>query len=245
MRAASEDSMEHADHEPRDAPVVQPPEALHAPIRASIAETRAPKTRTSNRVVAAVLAVLALTVLVVSGASELVYGRFAPGLVVTPAEELRLVATGVLLGALTLAATFIALWRGQRGFGAGAVILALTGFLALPLYSVLTLIEPVHLHDTPITDVAISPWGARCAVIASVVGVGVMACFAAALRRAAPVATGLRGAAIGAAAGMWAGFAVFMFCPSGDSQHLVVGHVLPLVALLGIGALLVPRWLRP
>ena len=72
-----------------------------------------------------------------------------------------------------------------------------------------------------------------------------MACFAAALRRAAPVATGLRGTAIGVAAGMWAGVAVFAFCPSGDAEHLLIGHVAPLLALLGIGAVLTPRWIRP
>jgi hypothetical protein len=151
----------------------------------------------------------------------------------------------MLLLALTLGATLVALRRGHRGFGAGAGTLALTGLLVIPLYSALTLLQPLHLNDTQVANVTISPWGARCAVIASIVGLGVMACFAAALRRAAPVATGLRGAAIGAAAGMWAGLAVFMFCPSGDSQHLLVGHVLPLVALLGIGAVLAPRWLRP
>jgi hypothetical protein len=44
---------------------------------------------------------------------------------------------------------------------------------------------------------------------------------------------------------MWAGIAVFMFCPSGDPQHLLVGHVLPLVILPIIGAVVMPRWLRP
>jgi hypothetical protein len=186
-----------------------------------------------------------LTALVTSGASELVYARLAPGLVVAPTEELRLVWTSMLLGALTLGATLAALWRGHRGFGAGPTALALTGLIVATVYSALTLLRPLHLNDAQITTVAISPWGARCALIASIVGIGVMVCFAAALRRAAPVATGLRGVAIGAAAGMWAAVAVFVFCPSGNSWHLLVGHVLPPLALLGIGAVLVPRWLRP
>jgi hypothetical protein len=236
--------MRHAD---RDLQMrsVGPSEALHARIRAKIAETHAPTTRTSQRVIAAVVAVVALTALVASAASELVYGRFALGLVVPPAEEPRLLVSGLLLGVLTLCATLAALWRGHRGFGARATTLALTGLIVAAAYSALTLVRPLHLGDPQVANLTISPWGARCALIASIVGVGVMACFAAALRRAAPVAAGLRGVAIGVAAGTWAGVAVFLFCPSGDSWHLFVGHALPLVALAGIGAVLVPRWLRP
>jgi hypothetical protein len=245
MRVGSEAIMEHADREVQGVRGVRPSEALHARIRAKIAEAGAPTPRTSKRLMAAVVAALALTALVTSGASELVYRRLAPGLVVAPAEELRLVWTGILLGALTLGATLVGLWRGRRGFGAGITTLAVTGLIVAAVYSALTLLRPLHLGDAQVVNVAISPWGARCALIASIVGVGVMACFAAALRRAAPVAAGLRGAAIGVAAGMWAGVAVFVFCPSGDSRHLLVGHVLPLVALAGMGAVLVPRWLRP
>jgi hypothetical protein len=237
--------VEHADHELQGIRGTRPSEAFYARIRARIAETTAPTTRTSTRVMVALVAVLVLTALVASSASEMVYGRLASGLVVAPAEELQLVWTGMLLGALTLGATLTALWRGHRGFGAGATTLALTGLLVVPVYGALTLLRPLHLNAPEVAGVAISPWGARCALIASIVGVGVMACFAAALRRSAPVATGLRGAVIGAAAGMWAGVAVFMFCPSGDSQHLLVGHVLPLAALAGIGAVAMPRWLRP
>lgn len=245
MQVGSGVIMEHADRELRGVRGVGPSEALHARIRVRIAETQAPTMRTSKRVFAAVVAIVALTTLVTSGASEWVYGRLAPGLVVAPAEELRLVWTSTLLGVLTLGATLAALWRGHRGFGAGATTLALTGLIVAAVYSALTLLRPLHLSDAPPANLTISPWGARCALIASIVGVGVMACFAAALRRAAPVATGLRGAAIGVAAGMWASVAVFVFCPSGDSRHLLMGHVLPLLALLGLGATLVPRWLRP
>jgi len=237
--------MGRSDRELQSVGSVGPSEALRARIRARIVETPAPTTRTSKRVIAALVAVVALTALVTSLAAEVVYGRLAPGLAVAPAEELRLVWTSVVLGALTLGATLAALWRGHRGFGAGARILALTTLLVPIAYSALTLIRPLHLRETHVANLTISPWGARCVLIASIVGVGVMACFAAALRRAAPVATCLRGTAIGVAAGMWAGLAVFAFCPSGDAEHLLIGHVAPLLALLGIGAVLMPRWIRP
>jgi len=237
--------MEQADHQQQRVSGVRPSEALHARVRARIAEVEAPPTRTSKRVIAAVIAVVVLTALVTSSASELVYGRFGLGLDVGPAEEMRLLWTSTLLGALTLGATLVALWRGPRGLGSGAATLALTGLIVAAAYGALTLIRPLHSGDAQVTNLEISPWGARCAVIASIVGVGVMASFATALRRAAPAAGGLRGTVIGVAAGMWAGVAVFVFCPSGDSVHLLVGHVLPVLALSAIGAALLPRWLRP
>jgi hypothetical protein len=57
------------------------------------------------------------------------------------------------------------------------------------------------------------------------VGLLVLAAFAGALRRAAPAASRLRGAALGAAASAWAGLTVFLFCPAGAHRHLLVGHV--------------------
>jgi hypothetical protein len=237
--------MGHADREQQGSHVVGPSDTLYARVREKIAETPAPTTRTSTRVIAAIVATMAITALVASVASEWVYGRIASGLVVASTETPRLMWTALLLGALTLGATLVGLWRGHRGLGAGVTTLALTGPSVAIVYGAVTLLRPLHLGDAAVSNVAISPWGARCALIASIVGVGVMACFAAALRRAAPVAAGLRGAAIGVAAGMWAGVAVFVFCPSGDSWHLLAGHVLPVVVLLGMGAVFVPRWLRP
>lgn len=95
------------------------------------------------------------------------------------------------------------------------------------------------------TAVEISPWGARCMVIAALVGAAALGAFVAALRWAAPVATRARGAALGAAAGAWAGFAVFVFCPSSDTQHLLVGHVLPVLVFTLPGVLAAVRALRP
>jgi hypothetical protein len=106
-------------------------------------------------------------------------------------------------------------------------------------------IWPLHVGDDAIMNVVISPWGVRCALIAGIVGLTAIAALTAALRRAAPAASRLRGAAIGAAAGAWAGLAVFAFCPSGDQQHLIAGHLVPMLVLIAIGALLSPRMVRP
>jgi hypothetical protein len=36
-----------------------------------------------------------------------------------------------------------------------------------------------------------------------------------------------------------------MFCPSGDPQHLIAGHLVPIVVLTLMGALATPAFLRP
>src|SRR5262245_12484583 len=119
--------MEHADRKPQGPRAVGPSETLHARIRERISETHAPRMRTRTRVVAAVVATVALTALVASVASEWVYGRVAQGLVVVSTEESRLIWTAMLMGVLTLSATFVGLRRGHRGFGAGSTTLALAG----------------------------------------------------------------------------------------------------------------------
>jgi hypothetical protein len=110
---------------------------------------------------------------------------------------------------------------------------------------VLVLQSPAHAPDPFVASVYISPWGSRCLVISAIVGVGVLAILVAALRRAVPVASRLRGAALGAAAGAWAGVALFVFCPSDALQHILIGHVLPIAALTLLGAAVGPRWLAP
>jgi hypothetical protein len=69
----------------------------------------------------------------------------------------------------------------------------------------------------------------------------VFATFTLALRHSVPVRSGLRGAAIGAAAGAWAGLSVFIFCPSDDLRHLFIAHILPIVAFTVLGMTVIPR----
>jgi hypothetical protein len=231
----------HVDLGPR----AEPPQILHDRIRDKIARTGTSPLRTRDRVILALVVVPLLTTTVTWIGSELVYHHAAFGLVVSPAESARLAWMLALLIAMTSAATLVAVWRGRRGFGAAAIVLATSSALVAPLYAAITMIRPLHLHDDPVTQVTISPWGVRCAVIAAVVGLAVTTALVFALRRAAPAATRLRGAAVGAAAGAWAGVAVFAFCPSADLQHLLAGHLLPVVVLSLIGAVVTPRWLRP
>jgi hypothetical protein len=219
-----------------------PPELLYARVRRAIEATPAPTTRTHVKLVAAVAAAAIATMLVVAIASQLVYGQQAVGLRtgLQSASWHAAAAVGVL--ALVLGSTFVAVWRGRDGLGFEATSLALTAAFVPVLYAVVVLMDPARSF---MTAVEISPWGARCMVIAALVGAATLGALVAALRWAAPVATRARGAALGAAAGAWAGLAVFVFCPSSDPQHLLFGHVAPVLAFTMLGALAVARALRP
>lgn len=224
-----------------------PSERLYARVRNAVASTPAATTRTRTRIIAALAIVPVLTALVVLIASGLVYGQPAAGLDIDVASSAAALTTLLLLIALALTSTVFALWQGRSGLGIASMWLVSIAALVAPVYAALTVLQPLHsgaADDVGLTGVAISPWGLRCIFIASVVGAGVLAIFAVTLRRAVAVAVGLRGTALGAAAGGWAGLAVFAFCPSGDLQHLLVGHVLPIALLTLWGARIFQVWIR-
>jgi len=229
-------------------PSDRPSDWLYARIRSAIANTPAATTRTRTRILVALAVVPALTTTVVFIASDWVYGQPAAGLgidVASPGSAMTILA---LLVGLALSSTLFALWQARGGLGIAATSLISIAALVVPVYAALTVLQPLHsgaADDVAFTGVAISPWGWRCIFIATIVGASTLAIFAVALRRAVPVAGALRGAALGAAAGAWGGVAVFAFCPSGDLQHLLVGHVLPIALFTVLGAVALTRALQP
>ncbi|MSQ81980.1 MAG: DUF1109 family protein [Myxococcales bacterium] len=44
------------------------------------------------------------------------------------------------------------------------------------------------------------------------------------------------GAALGAAAGAWAGVFVDLWCPLSNAEHVAGGHALPMLILVAVGA---------
>ena len=227
--------------------MASPSERLYARVRSAIESTPAATMRTRTRIVAALAIVPTLTTLVVLIASGLVYGQPAAGLDIDVASSAAVLTTMSLLIGLALASTVFALWQGSGGLGIASMWLVSIAALVAPVYAALTVLQPLHsgaADDVSLTGVAISPWGLRCILVASVVGISVLGIFAVALRRAVAVAAGLRGAALGAAAGSWAGLAVFAFCPSGELQHLLIGHVLPIVLLTLCGVRIFQVWIR-
>jgi hypothetical protein len=224
---------------------IDPPDALSQRVRAAVQAQRTMTLRPHLRNALALMIATSLTLAVVAAASQIVYGDQALGLQAGIRSPSLLAAVAIALLALLLASTCAALWRGRSGFGASTATLTATALTTAPLYALLALSVPVHQDLTAVGSVIISAWGARCLVIALLVGVVVLGCFAAAMRAAAPVGTRLRSMVLGSAAGAWAGLAVFVFCPSAGVLHLSIGHVLPVVALSILGAVALPALLRP
>jgi hypothetical protein len=221
------------------------PESLYLRVRASVEREKASSSSMPVRVIVALIIASCLTAAVVLVASRIVYQRLAAGVYLAARSTPHLLLVLLLLAGLTLAATFVAISRGRRGFGSGLVSLAVVAALVAPIYAALILVSPVHTDDPMLASVTLSPWGGRCLAIASIIGTMVLASFTIALRRSAPVASRVRGGTLGAAAGAWAGLSIFIFCPSGSPLHLLVGHVLPVVALTLLGFIVVPRALHP
>jgi hypothetical protein len=223
-----------------------PPEELSSRIRDAVAATPSSKTGTRLRVAVAIAAVPVVIAGVLLVASQIVYDRPALRVHMGTPVTFELLMVLLLIVGLTLSATLVAVGRGERGLGFGMMSLVAVALLATPIYALLTLGIPLDVTGAAAASLAeLSPWGLRCLAVASAVGVLVLASFTVALRRAVPVASRLRGAALGAAAGAWAGLSVFVFCPATAHRHLLVGHVLPIALLTLLGLWAIPRALRP
>ena len=227
---------------PRRFESAAPPTALYYRIHQSIQGTPASDVSTTRRAQIALVVIPCVTAGALAVASQLVYQRQGVGLDVGgDSTPHMLVALGLLV-VLTLATTFIALGRSGRSSEITSLVLAAS--LVAPVYAAITLINPLHASDPFPPPVGLSPWGVRCLVLATIVGAVALSSLAVALRRAIPVRSGLRGAALGSAAGAWAGLALFVFCPASEYEHLLLGHVMPVAALTLIGTLGIPRALR-
>ncbi len=222
-----------------------PDARLFERIHATVAATPAPTMGMRARILAALAVAVCLTTGAVFLASYIVYHEFTPpGVDVYVRSPVHLAIVLLLLLVQTSLATSITISRGAQGFGSSLQALGLVAWLVTPLYAALVALSPVH-DDLPAAHgVPLSHLGFRCMALAAIVGSLVMASLAVALRHSVPVASRLRGVAVGAAAGCWAGLSVFLFCPSGNHDHLFVGHVLPIAAFTLLGGLILPRHLR-
>jgi hypothetical protein len=88
-------------------------------------------------------------------------------------------------------------------------------------------------------------FGLRCFAFTLALAPWPFVAFAATAPRFLPGRAWTLGAALGAASGAWAAVVVELWCPLTDPHHVAIGHVAPLVALAGLGALVGPRLLRP
>jgi hypothetical protein len=225
---------------------VGPPEELFLRVRSAVAATPTARTTTRLRIIVATAIVPVLTAAVLLVASHLVYHRPALRIDEGTPVTVHLLIVLLLIVGLTLSATLVALGRGERGLGSSVVALFLAAVLVTPIYAALTLLDPLEVTQAASASLAtLSPWAPRCLAVSAAVGLLVLLGFTAALRRSVPVASRLRGAAVGAAAGAWAGLSVFVFCPAVEYRHLLVGHVLPIAGFTLVGLAAIPRALRP
>ena len=86
--------------------------------------------------------------------------------------------------------------------------------------------------------------GWRCFALTIMTAPWPFAALAYASRRAEPRHPGTAGAALGAVAGAWTAVMVELWCPLAVHDHVLVGHVLPLVVLALAGAALGVRMFR-
>lgn len=154
-----------------------------------------------------------------------------------PVGQIALTAAGGVL--LSVAATWGTLTRGQSMLGRPLawliVVMLVTPVLLFGLYLLGTVIFPVV--PTPCDGAH----HAACLALGTLMGLGPLTAFAIARRATNPVHPALTGAALGAAAGAWGGFAIATHCAHVASEHMLLGHTLPVVVVALLGAL-VARW---
>ncbi len=78
--------------------------------------------------------------------------------------------------------------------------------------------------------------GLRCLAVSLLLGAPVLAALLAMQRRSAPRDAGLSAAGLGALAGLFAALLVDLWCPVGHPVHVLLGHVLPMLAWTAFGA---------
>ena len=156
-----------------------------------------------------------------------------------------------LLLLLTFAGTFalaaLSLWaalsRGGRTLGRARAWLVVVALLP-PLLLLVWKVGSSAAFPNMTQAWAARP-GLRCFGVSLLFGVVPLIAFLIARRGSDPVHPRALGAALGAAAGLWAATLVDLWCPVGFPWHVLVGHVLPALLLATLGAVAGARLLTP
>ncbi|MET0342978.1 MAG: NrsF family protein [Polyangiales bacterium] len=145
---------------------------------------------------------------------------------------------------IAIVTTIIATSRGKSGLGERVSVLRWSALLVGPL-SVLPMAFLVQEGtDHGAFEQHLDPWGLPCFAISLGIAAVSLLVLVRELRRSVPVAAGWRAAALGSAAGAWAGLALLLHCPSAEPQHLAVGHLLPIMLFPIAGMWVAQRFLR-
>jgi hypothetical protein len=211
-------------------------------LRAAMAQEPPPRKASGRRT--------ALTLLAVPG---LVLSLLALDAVLRHRDVVRAdlhgaIAIGVpsLMGAiaLVLLTTLIAISRGTVGLGERVTALQATALGIAPLSVIPMLMLAFAGAPAAASRSLLDPLGLPCFALATAVTVPSLWLLASSLRQSVVAAAGWRSAAVGAAAGAWAGLALLVHCPSVEAQHLLTGHLLPVALAPLFGVLLIRRYVQ-
>lgn len=208
-----------------------PPESLRARVLAAAAAKKSP-TRKQGKRLAVVLAiaslVIAVTCIELAGGLEHSVGR--------PLGLTIAIASGWTLFAVFL--TWLVFGRGGSTLPRRPMVV-LAAALAAPIALLVWMTTFHGTYEEPFERV-----GFRCMGLSMVIALAPLAGFLFLRRGTEPRRPSALGAGAGAVCGAWAAVAVDLWCPLTSSSHVLVGHVVPLVVLIGLGALLGSRLLR-
>jgi hypothetical protein len=138
-------------------------------------------------------------------------------------------------GAVTLATTWLAASRGGSMLGRPPAWLVTGAVLTAPLLAALWFVctlplgEPSVSHGFKID--------AACFAISLALGLAPLVAFFAMRREGDPLHPAATGAAFGAAAGAWGALLINLHCEMTDGRHVMLGHALPTVVLVALGAI--------
>jgi hypothetical protein len=156
-------------------------------------------------------------------------------------NPMQLVATGLYLGlALAATATVLVMGRPQVGSDHSGWHWAAAMAGLLPLAGV---IVGMGRGDDMLTGETMRH-GAGCLAIGGAASLLVFAMLVMWLRRGAPTAPDRAGLVAGVAAGAFGIFAVSLHCPDNDIVHIGLWHSAGVLAMAGLGRVLVPRLIR-
>ena len=156
-------------------------------------------------------------------------------------DRTPLLMLGTLLGTvgITLLVTYVGVAREHPPAGASLIMLLVGAPLALLAWK---------LGYSSLFEGATRWWpskpGFKCLALSTVDGLAILAALLATRRVTRVVHPVAAGASTGVAAGALAWVLVDLWCPVGHVEHVLLGHVLPLVILTAVGAWPGGRWLQ-
>jgi hypothetical protein len=150
-----------------------------------------------------------------------------------PAQVVAITAAGWLIVALV--ATWGAFGRGRSMLGrpiGWLVVVALATAPTLLLWFLMwTMMWPEASAPVPAFGLHLA-----CFMTTIVFSLSPIGAFVIARRHSDPVHPRATGAALGAAAGAWAGVMIDLHCPVSATAHVIIGHLMPIVFLAVAGA---------